>query len=582
MLSSFMGAWIALLLFGILVFTVIIGILASIGMKSESSEKGDVMVLTLSGEIIETDKEPDFRLNTLISGDLESTSLNTLLSAVENASDDKNVKAIYLKCEGVSAGGATLNTLRESLLEFKKTGKKIIAYSDYLSQGDYFVASVADSLYLNPAGSLTLHGLGGTTLYYKNLLDKIGVNVQVVKVGTFKSAVEPFSMTEMSAPARAQLDTLYGTMWNVIRDDIAKSLKLKSGELDRLINDEYLFTLSAEEIAEKKLVSGLAYEREIDDIIGEMIGDDAEDIDFFDAVPYGQANSVFPNSARERIAVVYATGEILETGLPGTIDCNKLVPIITDLAEDDDCKGLVLRVNSPGGSVFGSEQIWEALGYFKSTGKPLAVSMGDVAASGGYYISCNADRIFASPLTITGSIGIFGLIPEASGLLQKIGLSPQYVYTNPEGDFPDLTRPMTPGQAQAMQKAIERGYEEFVSRCAEGRKMKVDKIKSIAEGRVWSAESALKIGLVDELGEMKDAISWVADKAKVSNYGVDYYPDKVSGFMQVLQQIRQQSLYKALDENFGEEFSPLMIMKVMNLLRSNRRQALYPFALPNL
>ncbi len=582
MLSSFMGTWIALLLFGILIFTVIIGVLAAVGMKSGSTVKGDVMVLTLSGEIIETDKDPDFRLSALMSGNMKSTSLNTILSAVDNAAEDKNIKAIYIKCDGVNAGGATLNSIRKSLLKFKKSGKPIIAYGDYLAQGDYFVASVADSLFLNPAGSLSLHGLGGTTLYFKNLLDKIGVNVQVVKVGTFKSAVEPYSMTEMSAPARAQLDTLYGTMWNVIREDIAKSRKLKSSEIDKLINNDYIFTLSAEEITAKKLVTGLAYEREMDDKIGEIIDEDGDDLEFVDAADYGKANSVFSNSASDRIAVLYATGEIQETGMPGTIDCSKLVPIINDLADDDDCKGLVLRVNSPGGSVFGSEQIWEALGYFKSTGKPLAVSMGDVAASGGYYISCNADRIFASPLTITGSIGIFGLIPEASGLLQKIGLSPQYVYTNPEGDFPDLTRPMTAGQAAAMQKAIERGYQEFVTRCAQGRRMKIETIKSIAEGRVWSAESALKIGLVDQIGELQDAIDWVAEKAKINNFGVDLYPDKESGFMQMLEQLQSQSLYKALSENLGDDYSPLMIMKIINLLRCNRQQAIYPYSLPTL
>lgn len=526
-LSSFVGAWLAFLIFS---FAAVIIVIASIGKFSssttESVSKHSILKISLQGELTETETSEGLDYIEMVQGNLDRPqTLNTLSKAIEEAKTNKNIEAIYLECGGVSAAPATLNALRGKLVEFKESGKRIYAYGDALSMGDYFVATVADSLFLNKAGSIQMNGISGTSLYMKDFFDKIGVQFQVVKVGTFKSAVEPYISNEMSQPARAQLDTLYGVMWKNIREQIAASRKIKTATIDSLINRDFLQLQDASFAVNHKLVDRAIYSRQVNDVLANLIGREPEKLNFVSPstlVEQTAWGSAYSNN--HQIAVLYATGEIMEGNKAG-IDCATLVPIITELANNDKVEGLVLRVNSPGGSVFGSEQIGEALDYFKSKGKPLAVSMGDYAASGGYWISCGADRIFADPLTITGSIGIFGLIPNVQGLAGKLGLSPQTVSTNPQANFPNLFQPLTETQHAAMQKYVEAGYDKFVNRVAKGRNMSVAKVKSIAEGRVWSAITAKEIGLVDELGGMQDAINWVAQKAEITDkYEVSLYP----------------------------------------------------------
>lgn len=529
LLSSFTGTMLALMTFGAAIVIVAIGMVGKFGVSSAavaSVQPKSALVIELNGSIDENETTTRLDMQELMMGKVERPqALNVILEAIREASANKRISAIYLKCGAVAAAPATLQAIRAEIEKFRKEGKPVYAYGSSYTQGAYYVATAASKVLLNPQGTVDLKGVGGTSLFFKDLLDNLGIRVTALKVGTYKSAVEPYIQNEMSAPARAQLDTLYGGIWSVIKADIASARKIKADRIDTLINRDNISMRQAAEFLKLGLVDKLVYEREVDGIIASAIGVDKEKLNYVDVAtvvgPQGVMNGY---GGSRQIAVLYAAGEIQELE-PGGINCFELVPVITRLAEDDNVKGLVLRVNSPGGSVFGSEQIREALQYFKSKKKPLVVSMGDYAASGGYWISASADRIFANPLTITGSIGIFGLIPDAEGLINKIGVHAQTVSTNPEATFPNLFAPMTPGQHQAMQQWIEKGYDRFISIVAKGRKMKESKVRQIAEGRVWGAKEALKIGLVDQLGTTEDAIKWVASKADLAdNYEVSMYP----------------------------------------------------------
>ncbi|MBD5370145.1 MAG: signal peptide peptidase SppA [Bacteroides sp.] len=578
-LSSFVATWVALGLFLITAVIVIVAMVGKAGISAASEnvekvKKHSVMTLELSGEIIEREQAPDLDYIRLLQGDVEAPqTLVDLVSAVREAADDKNIDMIYLKCQGVAAGPATLNALRQELLRFKAAGKKIYAYGDAMLQGDYYVASVADSLFINPGGSVAIHGIGGTTLFMKDLFDKIGVEFQIVKVGTFKSAVEPYIMNEMSAPARAQLDTLYGGMWKYIAGDIAKSRKMSVEKINDLINKDFIMVQEGDAAVRAGLVDKAVYERTMDARIARAIGVDEDDVNFVGVSTMavrGDYGSAY--ASKDRVAVLFAEGEIRE-GTKNGINCEVLVPEIVRLADDDEVKSMVLRVNSPGGSVFGSDLIGEALAYFKSKGKKLIVSMGDYAASGGYWISCEADCIFADPLTITGSIGIFGMIPNAAGLASKVGIHPQSVTTNPDANFPSLFQSMNAEQMGAMQKMVERGYDKFVGRVAKGRRMPESKVRAIAEGRVWSAEKARELGLVDRLGGLQDAILFAAGDDK--DPAVAFYPVvEPNGFMQLIQlSLRNQGAEALIREAVKLCPDAASALEVANTLRRRTVQA---------
>ncbi|WP_204456794.1 signal peptide peptidase SppA, partial [Barnesiella sp. CU968] len=495
-----------------------------------------------------------------------------------------NIDALYIKCGAALASPATFNAIREAVKEFKKTGKKVYAYGDVYTLGTYYVASVSDKIFLNPYGEIAIQGLGSTSMYLKGLFDKLGVEFQVVKVGTFKSAVEPYISTQMSEPARAQLDTLFSTMWDFMKDGICDNRKKLSGsEIDSLVNNGLMFS-TAEFAAESGFVDEVVYERVMDERLAKLIDVDKKKLNFVSpSTLIGQLPWTDAYSSKNNIAVLYATGEIVDGASTG-INYQKLVPIITQLADDDKIKGLVLRVNSPGGSAFGSDQIGEALDYFQSKKKPLAVSMGDYAASGGYWISCGADRIFADPLTITGSIGIFGLIPNVKGLSDKLGINPQSVSTNPAADFPTLFTPMDEKQLSIMQKYVETGYDRFIKRVATGRKMTEAKVRQIAEGRVWNAMKAKEIGLVDELGSLKDAIEWTAKKADIySKYDVSVYPVYEPSFWDVISMgdIEAVRMMKAVSDGDFDEAGMHIAMKILSRSRILARMPEFEVTLGN-
>ncbi len=576
-LSSFVGAWIAIgicVLGGILFFFGMIGKVAVSSSDTEQLKKKSILVINLRGTIEEVEKSRGLDLNMLLRGDIDKPqTLNVIVKAIQEGAENKNIEGIYLKCAGVEAAPATLHALRDEILKFKKSGKPVYAYGDVYGQGDYYVASVADSIFLNPQGELALHGINGQVMFYKGLFDKLGVSFQVFKVGTYKSAVEPYISESMSEPARAQLDTLYNNIWTQMRKDISQTRGVNANAIDTLIDKDFITFRNPDFAVKNKLVDRVVYEREMNDIFGRIVGMDGKDVNYVSgSLLASQTNwEQFRNSGNQ-VAVLYATGEIAENSDAG-INYESLVPVILELADNDDVKSLVLRVNSPGGSVFGTEQIWDALQYFKKKGKPFIVSMGDYAASGGYWISSGADYIFADPMTITGSIGIFGLMPEASGLMNKLGLNVETVGTNPQAVFPSLFTPMTEQQKMAMQRHIEEGYNQFISRVSKGRGIPESKVRSIAEGRVWDGKTAKNIGLVNELGSLQTAIEFAARKANISDkYNVGIYPVIEPGIWDFMPDSQMMGLVMKLRAAYPEVDSETII-KVSQILSRNKIQA---------
>lgn len=577
-LSSFVGAWLALVLVVVSSMILLFGMIGS-GIASEMGDaeqlkSKSILTIDLSGAISERESATAPDLTSLVQGNLSKPqNLNVIVEALAEAARNRDITAVYLKCGALEASPAACYTIRRAVLKYKESKKPVYAYADTYTMGTYLIASAADRVYMNPQGMMEMQGMSSTVLYYKDLLDKLGVEFQVVKVGTFKSAVEPYIMNSMSDPARAQMDTLLGNMWGVIKKNISETRKgVTPQEIDSLVSKAYITFAPAKTSVEAGLVDSLVYERTINAKFAALTGQDVDDVNFVSPgtlvkqIPWSTAYG-----SKNRIAVLYAVGEINDVSQDG-INYHNLVPVITELADDDNVKGMVLRVNSPGGSAFGSDQIGEALDYFQSKGKPLAVSMGAYAASGGYWISACADKIFANPLTITGSIGIFGLIPNVKGLADKLGVNPQTVSTNPNAQFPSLTESMTDEMKGVMQQYVNRGYEDFVGRVAKGRKMTVPAVKRIAEGRVWDAVSAKRIGLVDSIGSLNDAIEWVASKAKIlDKYNVAAYPEYKPSFWDMLpSNLSSMTAMRQMLEPKPEE---MMIMKMRELLRRERIQA---------
>lgn len=580
LLSSFMGAWLAIVTSGICLFLVCIGIMGVFMSQGTSMSDRSVLKIDLKGELIERESGMEFDLMSLLqSGQMEYQTVETLVNAIREARNNDKIKAIYLDCGALAAAPASIDAVREALVDFKSSGKRIYAYADHYSQSAYFLATVANELYLNPVGSVDLHGLGGETLFYKDLFDKIGVEFQVVRVGEGKSAVEPYTQTHMSDYARNQSMQLLDTIWAGIKSTISESRKISSSEIDSLINKDFPALRTASYAKQRNLIDGMMYRHEFEKHIADAVGQKD-----------GLENTVSPrvladlsdpfksmgNVGGKQIAVLYACGGI-DTEMEGGIQSQKLVEQIISLGKDENVKGLVLRVNSPGGSAYGSEQIWEAIEWFKKQKKPVAVSMGDYAASGGYYISCGANRIFADRLTITGSIGIFGLIPNIHGLTQMIGINPEMVATNPLAQFPTLLDSLDNRQLAAMQTMVEEGYELFVKRCAEGRNLPVDKIKSIADGRPLAATVARSHGLVDQLGSLHDAVEWTAGKAGIGkDYNVGVYPVLEPNILYYLNNMNQSTLPASLQTLLGGRTWDAEMVKLLNrILHADRLKAEY-------
>lgn len=551
-LGTMAGIWLSVLIGGALIFLTFAVIASQYSSGTVDIQGNSVLRIDLNGSVSDRATTPSL-MDVVQDRADNQLSLSELVNAIRTAAKDSNIDGLLLECNGASAGLAQCEEIINAIDEFKKSGKWVWAYSDNYTQSEYFIAVTADSVFLNPVGMVDIHGLSAQTMFFKDLMDKVGVEAQVVKVGTYKSAVEPFLLNSMSEANRRQVEHFTGRIW----DNIAKTIAARRHSSIDSVNiwaNSYAFAQSPETYLNEKIVDGLKYRREIDLLVtSKTKTDDPRYVDLKDyctAITSGNVN-IAKEKTDKKIAVLYALGDITESDTEG-IASDRLVPQILELADDETIDGLILRVNSGGGSAFASEQIWEALQQFKKqTGKPFYVSMGDMAASGGYYISCGADKIYASPLTLTGSIGIFGIIPNIQPLLKdKLGVNIETVETN-TGSFPTITQPMNEQQRQAMQSFVDRGYELFVKRCADGREMTVDQIKEIAEGRVWDGLSALDNGLVDDLGGLRKTIDDMAAElgTDFSHIKIQEYPELTTQWWEMLMAMDDSSISAALAAN---------------------------------
>lgn len=538
MLGTMAGLWVALFL---LFFAGMLALGIAIGKGSGDSmvnvEKHSALYFDLSGEVAERVQPADF-MQLLQQAENNTPTLEDMLLALKAAADDDKIEGLYLNCSGAAMGMAAREELLEAIYAFQESGKWVYAYSDNYGEGDYMIATTADCVALNPVGSIDIHGLGGMSPFFKGLLDKVGIKMQIIKVGTYKSAVEPFILTSMSEPAKEQMQQYLDSIWSYMSATMADNRGLSVDSI-RAMASQMISTRQAETFIADGLADTLVYRRQSDDILRDYLGLDADkDLRLVTPADYLTAKNIINDKGgSDHIAILYAIGDISDSGKEGIVGPD-MVGNIVSLANDDHVKGMVFRVNSPGGSAFASEQIWEALEYFKSKGKPLYVSMGDYAASGGYYISCGADSIFADRTTITGSIGVFGMIPDLSGLVtDKLGVTFTTVETNPNAAGINGLEPMTPAQHAAMQQSVDNIYELFTSRVAQGRGLSQDYIKSIAEGRVWVGTSALRLGLVDAIGSLETAVYAMAYDLDLNETDVVRYPKTESNIWE--QVIRQ-------------------------------------------
>ena len=572
---------------GILIFTVamgIIGVISILGMvaSTDSTPKvkdNSVLVLNLNGVMQERSQDDIYSF--LTGGEVSSLGLDDLAEAIDKAKTDDNVKGIYIEA-GMFApdGPASVQALREKLVEFKKSGKWIVAYGDQYTQSAYWLCSVADKVIVNPEGLIDWHGLCTETMYFKDLLAKFGVKMQIAKVGKFKSAVEPFFADKMSDANREQISVYLNGIWGNIVKDVAQSRKLDAKTLNAYADSLVTFS-SADDLVKMKLADQVAYYDEVRADIKKRLGLDEDDKISQVSVSQmcAQPNK---NKADDRIAVYYAYGDIVsdaEDGMSqGSAICSgNVVPDLEGLMDDDDVKAVVLRVNSPGGSAYASEQIWRAVTRLKAK-KPVVVSMGTYAASGGYYISCAANYIYAEPTTLTGSIGIFGMFPDVSGLLtDKLGLKFDHVKTNKNSQFGTTSRPFTEEEMQYLTNMVDRGYKTFTKRVSDGRKIPVERVYEIAEGRVWLGQDALKIKLVDAIGGIDQAVAKAAELAKVKEYRTKAYPAKADMWESLLNRASSEGgnyLDGKLRATLGEYYAPFMYLKQLD--RQDAIQARMP------
>ena len=522
MLGTIAGFWISLALIFIIGIGVVGAIIASGTSEPTQVSKKSILYLDLSGEIIERTESGDL-WQILRSGIPDGETYIDIINSVRLAKNDSKIEGIYINAAGSAAGFATREEIVDALRDFKESGKWIYAYSDGYSQGDYLLATVADSVFVNPVGGVDVHGVASQTPFFTKFLEKIGVKMTIVRVGTYKSAVEPFMTTEMSAASREQTQVMLDSLWAYYVGVVSHDRRVEASTVNQWA-DSMISMWDKKRLEASGAVSAQRYRRNVESLLRKKTDkDNDEGLALVTPSEYMMSQTEY-SADRKHIAVLFATGDIVDSGEGGIVG-DVMTPEIISLADNDNVEALVLRVNSGGGSGFASEQIWEALEYFKSKGKPFYVSMGDYAASGGYYISCGADRIFADHTTLTGSIGVFGMIPNFSGLVtDKLGITFSTVETNPNASFPSPFTPMTAGQEAALQGSVENFYDLFTSRVAAGRGMTQDDVKKIAEGRVWVGGDAKRLGLIDEFGGLTETIEAIAKKADLEAEHVVYYP----------------------------------------------------------
>ena len=574
--ASVLGVVLAGIIFTILGIVTMVGMVASSDTETVVKENS-IFVLDLEGTLSERVQDNPFQ--TLMGEENQAYGLDDILASIQKAKDNEDIKGIYLQTAFLETSFASLEEIRHALLDFKESGKFIVAYADQYTQDMYYLASVADKIIVNPQGSISWHGLASQPIFFKDLLKKVGVEMQIFKVGTYKSAVEPFIATEMSDANREQVTAFLSSIWGRLLEDVSASRNIPVETLNKYAN-EMMDLQPAETYLANGLADTLLYKDGVLDYLKEISGREADES--LRTLSLEDMKNVKRNTPLDKsgniIAVYYAFGGIDDSTSPEEgIDSEKVIKDLRKLREDETVKAVVFRVNSPGGSAYGSEQIWREVVLLKEK-KPVIVSMGDYAASGGYYISCAADYIVADPTTLTGSIGIFGMFPNMEELLtDKLGLHFDMVKTNKFADMGTLARPFNSDERAAMQNYINNGYKLFVKRCADGRGMSVEAIEKIAEGRVWTGATAKELGLVDELGGLNKAIEIAAQKAEVEAYSLLTYPSKESFFSSLMNESKNNYIEGQLMETLGEAYPSIKF--IQNVKDMDRIQARMPFDL---
>ena len=577
---------VGLLLFSIIATIIsivsIAGMVASEGVAT-TVEKNSILRIPLRGSLVERSEDgslPFDPTTILMGGETENISLEEALTALEKAAENKNVVGIYLEAGAFGGTPAMVEELHDALVKFKKeSGKWIMAYGDTYSKSAYYLSSVADTIMLNPQGGVDWSGMASQLYFLKDMLEKVGVKMQVFKVGTYKSAVEPFICSEMSEANREQVTSFLTGIWNNMQKDVSESRGISQETLNT-IADSQTPLAEAQQTIDNKLVDKLCYISEVKAMLKEKAGVGEDDDLHFTTLKDVAGTETVKKKIKEEVAVYYAYGDIVDEAGNGMsqghqITGKGMTDDLQKLREDDNVKAVVIRVNSGGGSAYASEQIWHEVMLLKEK-KPVVVSMGGMAASGGYYISCAANKIIAEPTTLTGSIGIFGMFPDPSELItQKIGVKFDGVKTNALSDFGAMGRPFNETESALLQSYIEKGYDLFTGRVADGRGMTQDSVKAIAEGRVWTGEQALGIGLVDQLGNLEDAIKVAAAEADIEKYSIGRYPAPEPWFANIMNKKKNGYLDSQMRQMLGEYYTTFSLLRTLD--KQNPIQARMPF-----
>lgn len=581
-LATMVGIFGFFIVMGVLTMMSIIGMVAS-SSAAQNVEENSVFVLNLSGTI--SDQGTDNPLSLFTGDDSQSTGLNNILSAIKKAKTNDDIKGIYIEAGALITNYATLQEIRNALADFRKSGKWIVAYGDYYTQGAYYVASVANKVYINPKGIVDWHGIGAQTMFYKDFMAKFGVKCEVVKVGTFKSATETFTEEKMSDANRLQTQTFINGTWQNICTAVSKSRGISIDSLNSYA-DSYLALQSTEMLMKAKMVDGMMYSDKVKDAVKKMMKLEKDD-DIAQLTLSDMLNVKDEKVDGDKIAIYYASGDIVQDPKAATMFGNndyiasrKVCKDLEDLMNDDDVKAVVVRINSGGGDAYASEQMWHQMSELRKV-KPVVVSMGDYAASGAYYMSAPASWIVAQPNTLTGSIGIFAVIPDFSGLVTtKLGVRFDEVKTNRHSTFGNLmARPFNAEETAMLQASVNRGYSLFRQRVADGRHLTIESVEKISQGRVWLATDALNIKLVDQLGGIDDAVKKAAQLAKLKEYYTSDYPATASWIDNLLNSMSSSGTYldAQLRQTLGELYQPFTVLRSID--KREAIQARIPYAI---
>ncbi len=584
-IKNVLATFVGIILFCMMSFflLLIIGVVASAGSSSSGKSTKSNSIIKLNLENVSNDYGGSVYIEDFDYKETNNDGLINVLQAIDYAKTDDKIKGISIENNATSLGSTQRKAIVEKLAEFKKTGKFVVAYADYYSQGEYYLASVADTVYMNPMGSIDFKGLASEVLYMKDLQEKTGIHMEVIRHGKYKSAVEPFLQQNMSDENREQLTVLLNSIWESYVGDISKNRKISVENLNNIATN--LDARNANLALQNKLIDKIAYLDQYQNGIKKALDikydDDINEIEILDYIKDVNLN-IKKVSAKDQIAVIFAQGEIQGgEGNINTIGEGSINRALKEARKNDKIKAVVLRVNSPGGSALTSDIIWREIELTKKV-KPVIVSMGDVAASGGYYIACNANKIFAEPGTITGSIGVFGMVPNFKKVADKFGVNAEAVKTHENAAGYSVFEEMSPKYKQTLTESIKIIYDTFISRVAAGRKMDKAKVDEIAQGRVWTGTMAKQLGLVDELGSLDDAIAYAAKLVKTDDYKVSLYPEYEIEFADLFRKFLGMSVSNAKEEAIKNEIGieNYELLQRMNYLKQSKGvQAMMPYHL---